>query len=39
MADLAEELDISEQAVSERIRRGLNKVLNQLRIDAGSMFD
>lgn len=39
MADIAGELDISEQAVSERIRRGLNKVLNQLRIDAGSIFD
>lgn len=35
MADLAEELDISEQAVSERIRRGLTKVLDQVQIDAG----
>ncbi|WP_254272937.1 bacterio-opsin activator domain-containing protein [Haloarcula marina] len=28
-ADLAEELDISQQAVSERVRRGVNKILGE----------
>jgi predicted DNA binding protein len=36
MIDIAEQLDISEQATSERIRRGLNKVLTTTVLDGES---
>jgi predicted DNA binding protein len=39
MADLAADLEISEQAMSERMRRGLNNVLKQVQFDASPTHD